>query len=1017
MKGSEAKLLGFMEGANNRYVIPVYQRKYDWKIENCNKLYEDLKKIIRNQRGSHFFGSIVSQVVPEGSKIEFHIIDGQQRLTTVTLLLLAISNLVKAGRVHTEETDLNEQIMQRFIIAPWAKKDDKIKLRPVRDDRPALEKLFGPVDDYDRGSNLTINYQFFYDQILKEEVTVDELYDAIGKLEIISITLDQGDDPQLIFESLNSTGLALQEGDKIRNYVLMGMTPNDQEYYYDNYWTKIEKCTANDVSGFVRDYLSVKSLVTPTVNNVYQAFKKYAEDAGLPIETLLSDLLRYARYYEKLLTCKSGLNNRKLDDCLYRLKRLEIVVTRPFFMEVLRLNQDQKLSVDQVLQVFEITENYLFRRNICEVPTNALNKIFLNLNKEIYRYDNTPDNYVNKFIYALLSKKESGRFPDDTEFTEALETKAVYQMRGKYKAYLFERLENYGTIEAKDVYTHLDNSVYTIEHIMPQHLTPAWVESLGPNAEEIHATWLHRLANLTLTGYNPSLSNNPFIEKRDAEEGGYKASGLRMNQKIAMKDSWGLPELEERNTELLAYARKIWSYPATEFVPAEKEFDSCTLDDENTDLTGRDIVKYSYQNIEQPVTSWADMLEHVVKYLHQRDKSILSGIAYSQSSTTDLVSYISTDPDKLRSAIKVDEDIYFEKGSSTALKLSVLRRLFALYDLDPMDLVFYLRDAESDKVADEGRYEIRKRYWTYALPLIQQAHSHRGSFSNVTPGTSNWCSGYFGVGGFSISCVANYNEAWVALWMSSSDAAKNKRGFDILFEHKDEIEEQMGTSDLNWDRANENKASWITYSLKGVSVTNEADWPRMAKFHAEWSAKIADAMIPYLVDLNSDADLSPEKAAKNKALLQIMMTVREWAADRTEKGVITVDIARCNRTYTRFKTSYMDEVIPDAPNTKSGWNTNNHYFYEVVNRTGKSFYVQLALSSKEMPEDQLETSDRINEFYPSKWNKPDWQWRTPFRTATVDIEDVSDKSAIFAKLDSCMQEIRDFEEDLKQKLQ
>ena len=1017
MKGSEAKLLGFIEGANNRYVIPVYQRKYDWKIENCNKLYEDLKKIIRNQRGSHFFGSIVSQVVPEGSKIEFHIIDGQQRLTTVTLLLLAISNLVKAGRVHTEETDLNEQIMQRFIIAPWAKKDDKIKLRPVRDDRPALEKLFGPVDDYDRGSNLTINYQFFYDQILKEEVTVDELYDAIGKLEIISITLDQGDDPQLIFESLNSTGLALQEGDKIRNYVLMGMTPNDQEYYYDNYWTKIEKCTANDVSGFVRDYLSVKSLVTPTVNNVYQAFKKYAEDAGLPIETLLSDLLRYARYYEKLLTCKSGLNNRKLDDCLYRLKRLEIVVTRPFFMEVLRLNQDQKLSVDQVLQIFEITENYLFRRNICEVPTNALNKIFLNLNKEIYRYDNTPDNYVDKFIYALLSKKESGRFPDDTEFTEALETKAVYQMRGKYKAYLFERLENYGTIEAKDVYTHLDNSVYTIEHIMPQHLTPAWVESLGPNAEEIHATWLHRLANLTLTGYNPSLSNNPFIEKRDAEEGGYKASGLRMNQKIAMKDSWGLPELEERNTELLAYARKIWSYPATEFVPAEKEFDSCTLDDENTDLTGRDIVKYSYQNIEQPVTSWADMLEHVVKYLHQRDKSILSGIAYSQSSTTDLVSYISTDPDKLRSAIKVDEDIYFEKGSSTALKLSILRRLFALYDLDPMDLVFYLRDAESDKVADEGRYEIRKRYWTYALPLIQQAHSHRGSFSNVTPGTSNWCSGYFGVGGFSISCVANYNEAWVALWMSSSDAAKNKRGFDILFEHKDEIEEQMGTSDLNWDRANENKASWITYSLKGVSVTNEADWPRMAKFHAEWSAKIADAMIPYLVDLNSDADLSPEKAAKNKALLQIMMTVREWATDRTEKGVITVDIARCNRTYTRFKTSYMDEVIPDAPNTKSGWNTNNHYFYEVVNRTGKSFYVQLALSSKEMPEDQLETSDRINEFYPSKWNKPDWQWRTPFRTATVDIEDVSDKSAIFAKLDSCMQEIRDFEEDLKQKLQ
>ena len=1017
MKGSEARLLvGFMEGANIRFMIPVYQRKYDWKIENCNQLYGDLKKIIRDDRPSHFFGSIVSKVVPNGNKIEFHIIDGQQRLTTVTLLLLAISNLLKEGLVKSEESNLSDQILQRFIISPWAKKDDRIKLRPVVGDRDALEKLFGPKDDYDKASNLTINYQFFYDQILKEEVTVDQLYDALGKLEIISITLDQGDNAQLIFESLNSTGLALQEGDKIRNYILMGMSPADQDHYYDNYWTKIEKCTRNDVSSFVRDYLSIKRLVTPTINNVYQEFKKYAEDTRLPIETLLSDLLRYARFYEKLLTCKSGLNNQKLDDCLYRINRLDIVVIRPFFMEVLRLNQDHKLTTEEVLQIFEITENYLFRRNICDVPTNALNKIFLNLNKDIYRYDNTPNDYVDKFIYVLLTKKESGRFPDDAEFTGALENKAVYQMRGKYKAYLFERLENYGTIEAKDVYTQLDKSVYTIEHIMPQHLTPAWVEALGPNAEEIHTIWLHRLANLTLTGYNPSLSNNPFIEKRDAKKGGYKASGLRMNQKISQKDSWGLPELKERNSELLAYAKEIWSYPSTSFVPSEKEYDSCSLDDESFDLTGRDIVKYSYQNLEQPVTSWADMLERVVKFLHQKDRSVLSGLAYSQSSATELASYISTDPEKLRSAIKVDEDIYFEKGSSTAQKMSVLRRLFALYNLDPMDLVFYLRDEESDKAADESRYEIRKRYWTYALPLIQQAHSHRGSFSNVTPGTSNWCSGYFGIGGFSISCVANYDEAWVALWMSSGDAAKNKRGFDLLFEHKEEIEEQIGTSDLNWDRANGNKASWITYSMKGVSITNEADWPRMAKFHAEWSAKIADAMIPYLVDINSDADLSPEKAEKNKALYILASTIKEWAASRTEQGKITVDMGKCNRTYTRFRTTFMDEVIPDAPGTKSGWNTTNHYFYEVVNRTGKSLFVQLALSSKEMPIEQQELSDRINEYYPTKFNKADWQWRTPFRTETCIFDDINDKQDIFAKLDICLQKICAFEADLKNKL-
>jgi uncharacterized protein with ParB-like and HNH nuclease domain len=246
----------------------------------------------------------------------------------------------------------------------------------------------------------------------------------------------------------------------------MGQPPQNQTKLYDSYWTIIEKCTNNDVSGFIRDYLSVKQKVTPTINNVYRVFKAYAESIQIPIESLLEDLRRYARFYEKLLSCKSGLKNQRLDDCLYRMMRLEIIVTRPFLLEVLRLNQDGKLSVDDVLEIFLITENYLFRRNICDVPTNALNKIFLNLNKEILRYDNTADNYVKKFIYALLSKKESGRFPSDEEFTAALATKQIYQMRGKYKAYLFERFENYGTIETKDVYTHLDNNVYTIEHIM-----------------------------------------------------------------------------------------------------------------------------------------------------------------------------------------------------------------------------------------------------------------------------------------------------------------------------------------------------------------------------------------------------------------------------------------------------------------------------------------------------------------------------------------------------------------------
>lgn len=1002
MKGSEAKMIEYMEGAGKRYVIPVYQRKYDWKEDNCSQLYEDLKKIVRDNRESHFFGSIVSSVIGNGASTEYHIIDGQQRLTTVSLLLLAIRNLIRQKKITTQEDRLDDQINDRFLVSPWAKEDDKIKLRPVNSDREALAKLFGEEEDYDPVSNLTLNYRFFCDQILKEEVSVDDIYAAIGKLEIISITLDQHDNAQLIFESLNSTGLALTEGDKIRNFILMGQPPKDQSRLYDTYWTTIERCTGNDVSGFVRDYLSVKQQITPTISNVYRAFKDYAEKAQLPIDALLDDLRRYARFFEKLLTCNSGLKDKKLDDCLYRMARLEIVVTRPFLMEVLRLNQDGKLSVDDVLQIFLITENYLFRRNICEVPTNALNKIFLNLNKEILRYDNTADNYVQKFIYALLSKKESGRFPDDEEFTAALAAKQVYQMRGKYKAYLFERFENYGTIETKDVYTHLDNNVYTIEHIMPQHLTPAWTESLGANAAEIHATWLHKLANLTLTGYNPNLSNKTFAEKRDSEEGGYKASGLKMNQKISMKDSWGLPELEVRNDEMITLAKKIWAFPQTAFAPAEKEFDSCTLDDENVELTGRDIAKYSYQNVEQPVSSWADMFEHVVKFLHQKDKTVLSGLAYSTSTSSDLAHYVSNTETGLRSALKIDENIFLERNTNTALKMSILRRLFLLYEADPMDLVFYLKDTESEKVAEASRFEIRKRYWAYALPIIQKQHAHRGTFSNCNPVTSNTESGFFGISGFSISCIANYDAARIDFYMGKSDAAQNKAAFDLLRSHKDEIEEELGIS-LVWERADEYKASWLCYHLRDVSITNEADWPRMAKFHAEWSDKICNAVLPYLQN-EDDATVR---------LTDIAGILREWTV---EQGAVNENLAKCNRTYTRFTTNGMTAILPDIPDAPSGWHTDNHYFYEIVNRSGKGIYIQFSISSRNITEDFRAICDRINEFYPAKFGKEDWQWRTPFKTQTVAIDEELSKDEIFAGLNGCLEEIQAFEADLKQKL-
>jgi uncharacterized protein with ParB-like and HNH nuclease domain len=466
-----------MEGSKKRFIIPVYQRNYDWKTENCKQLYDDLIKVIKNNRRSHFFGSLVSVYNPSGRNTEFLVIDGQQRLTTVSLLFLAMYNLMKNDVVKPEDESLPKQLYEDFLVDKYQPEEKRIKLKPVKNDQRAFGKLFSDPSEYVRESNLTTNYNYFYERIQKQEISIDDLFDAICCLEIINITLNPDDNPQLIFESLNSTGLDLSEGDKIRNYILMGLPSKEQNEYYEKYWNRIEVCTKYDVSAFIRDYLSVKQQAIPQQNKIYTNFKDFVELAKIETEPLLTEMLAYAKRYQILLEGNTG--NTALNACIARLNRLETTVTRPYFLEVLRLHHENKLTLTQVTEIFLMTENYLFRRTICDLPTNSLNKIFLMLHREIMRYDGTEENYVEKFKYAIVSKKEKSRFPDDAEFSAAFVDKQIYSMNSKNKIYIFERLENFGTSEDKDVYRHCDDGTYSIEHIMPQHLTPVWQKELG----------------------------------------------------------------------------------------------------------------------------------------------------------------------------------------------------------------------------------------------------------------------------------------------------------------------------------------------------------------------------------------------------------------------------------------------------------------------------------------------------------------------------------------------------------
>lgn len=840
MKGSECRLIEYMEGSKKRFIIPVYQRNYDWKTENCKQLYDDLVKVIKNKRRSHFFGSLVSVYEPSGRNTEFLVIDGQQRLTTVSLLLLAMYNLIKSGIITPKDVYLDKQIYEDFLVDKYQPEETRIKLKPVKNDKKAFGKLFNDAREHIRESNLTTNYNYFYERIQKQEISIDELFDAICRLEIINITLNNEDNPQLIFESLNSTGLDLSEGDKIRNFILMGLPSKEQDEYYDKYWNRIEECTKYDVSSFVRDYLSIKQLAIPSQKKIYISFKDYVDQKSIETEELLKDLLAYAKRYKILLS--GGTENKALDACIYRLNRLETTVTRPFFLEVLRLYDENKLDISEVSEIFLITENYLFRRAICDLPTNALNKIFSTLHREIARYEGNDEGYVEKFKYALLSKKDRARFPDDDEFAERFTERPIYQMNSKNKIYIMERLENYSTLEDKDVYGHCDDGTYSIEHIMPQHLTPAWIKALGEDYEEIREMWLHRIANLTLTAYNSKYSNSTFEEKKSMKNG-FEDSGIRMNTYIAKKDKWTLAELEERNQYLMGRALEIWAAPTTTFKPAEKQMDSYSLDDD-TSLSGRLIARFSYKNTEQPVSSWVEMFQKVLQILYAEDKSVITKLAASKEDGLAL-NFTMNEAD-FKKTVEIGDGIYVWTNTSTQSKLSILNKVFRLYDADPSDLVFYLRDENESAEEEAGtRYELRRKYWAYALEIIKETHGEGGPFANVNPSKDNWISGFIGINGFKISCIANFDFARVDLYLGKVKKEENKKAFDVLMTHKDYIEKALGVS-LVWSRGDDIKISKISYQLNGVSIKNETDWLQMARFHAEWSKKFYDVIVPYL---------------------------------------------------------------------------------------------------------------------------------------------------------------------------
>ncbi len=854
MKGSEARLIDFIDGNKKRFIIPVYQRSYSWKIEQCKQLFDDLVSMIKTGRKTHFFGSLVSLYNPNGRNTEYLIIDGQQRLTTVSLLLLAIYNLLHNNKIYSNEEGLDQEIFEECLIDKHQPTQTRLKLKPIQSDAEAYRLLFDEPDNLQSGSNITINYNYFYSRVQKEEVSVDQLYDAVCSLMIINIELNSEDDPQLIFESLNSTGLDLNEGDKIRNFILMGLNAKDQEVHYKKYWESIEADTNQNVGAFIRDYLSLKTQSIPPQQKIYPIFKSYVfenyqHEGHVKTEDLLKELRRYAQYYQILLTASSG--DKILNACISRLNHLETTVTRPFFIEILRMLNDNQLSIDDVRQIFLISETYLFRRNICELPTNALNKIYMSLHREVERLDNQVS-YVERYKYVLLYKKDRARFPGNKEFLDKLGTRSIYDMNSKNKVYILERFENRNK-EDKDIYRHVMDGDYSIEHIMPQTMTPEWRKMLGEQADRIHEMWLNRLSNLTLTAYNSKYQNAAFEKKRDMKDG-YKESGLRLNKWIAEQEKWTETELNDRNTHLLSESLDIWPMPTTSFVPILKTFDEYSLDDDETIFTGRSIVKYRFKSEHDvPVKNWIDMMESIIKTLHEMDQSVLYHLAKHHDGDSDLALWVNDSPDNFRKAMQIDKALYVERNNSTIAKIRILRKLFALYHETTADLVFCLSDETAISNVEDSepeRFELRRKFWAYALPIIRE-YCHYQTFNNVNPTKENWINGSFGISGIYISCIANYDTVMVKLIFLKSNSEENKMLYDAIYKQKDFIEQHLNVS-LQWDRGDNKKQSQIYVQLPQVKLQDESNWKLMAKFLGEWSNKFMDVLVPVVISSISD---------------------------------------------------------------------------------------------------------------------------------------------------------------------
>lgn len=687
MKANETKVEKFLATNDTTFVIPVYQRNYDWTITQCKQLLNDIIETGKNDKlSAHFIGSIVyvhDGVYSASDLTELTIIDGQQRLTTLTLIYIVLYRLAK----KLGNQMLVSRIYETYLINKFAPEPEKLKLKQTDNNKEALNFILISSDDEDfKGySKIIDNFDYFKSAITPELFEIVQR--GLSKLIYVDIALDrQKDNPQRIFESLNSTGLELSQADLIRNYILMGLNRNDQEKIYKSYWEVIEKNAKDEklnktkVSDFIRDYLTLKNKEIPNKGDVYVTYKEnYPTTTVGELENFLLELKLLSKFYNKLVNPKNE-GDREIRQQLEYINRLEINVAFPFLMKVYEDYSNNIIDKFTFISVLSLVQSFTFRRFIIGLQTNALNKIFMTL------YDKVDlNNYLLSIQKSLMQRSGSQRFPRNEETINAFIEKDIYNIKSKNRTYLFERIENFQNHEPVTID---GNGDITIEHIFPQNPDSKWKIELGTEEYNlIKEKYLNTIGNLTLSGNNGKLGNKPFLEKQamniDGKEQGYKFSRLWLNRDLKEIEKWNAKEIEIRAKQIAERFLKIWEIPDMEIID-QKDNDEVNIFDAD-DPKHKKLEYAIFFNQKLNVTQVSKLYIEVFKQLFDLQPEIFF--------TSDIGARIgltkNPDSEGLRQAVPINDKYFIESNIDNIGKFDRIKQALTIFGFEDELMVKY----------------------------------------------------------------------------------------------------------------------------------------------------------------------------------------------------------------------------------------------------------------------------------------------------------------------------------------